>query len=137
MATLEEGLISYLKAYTNLVSLISTRVYHLQKPQTVAYPCVTFQRIDTPRIITHDTSGATGTLARPRIQFDAWAATYASAKAITDVLRAALNGKTGTIGSGSGQVTIRSALVAAEQPTFDEVVEMFRSRSDYIITHEE
>jgi hypothetical protein len=137
MPTLEEGLVSYLSGYAGLTALISTRVYVLDKPQGVSYPCVTFQRVDTPRIHTHDMSGGTGTLAHPRIQFDAWAVTYAAAKAITDQLRAALNGKTGSIGSGANIVTIRAALVDGENPTKDETLNMYRSQSDFIIWQEE
>ena len=54
-------------------------------------PCLTVQRISTARTHTHDSSGATG-LARTRIQFDAWAADYSTAKSISDALRAALHG---------------------------------------------
>ena len=135
MATLEEALISYLSGFAGLTTLISTRVYHMTKPQTVIYPCITFQRIDTPRVHTHDTSGASGDLAYPRIQFDAWADTYASAKAITDQLRAALNGKKGSIGTAPNQVTIQSSLVENEQPSFDDLTYKYRSRSDYIVWH--
>jgi len=137
MATLEQGLISYLTGYASLSSLISARVYCITKPQSVIYPCVTFQRISTPRIHTHDTSGASGDLATPRIQFDVWAATFASAKAITDVLRAALNGKKGSIGTAPYAVTIQASLVDTEDATFDINNEMFRSRSDYMIAHAE
>ena len=137
MAVLEVGLISYLEGYAGLSALISTRIYHMMKPQSVVYPCVTFQRIDTPRIHTMDSSGATGTLARPRIQFDAWADTYTAAKNITDQLRAALNGKRGSIGTAPYAVTIRSALVDGEAPSYDTLVSMYRSRSDFIIYHEE
>ena len=137
MAVLEVGLISYLEGYAGLAALISTRIYHMMKPQSVVYPCVTFQRIDTPRIHTMDSSGATGTLARPRIQFDAWADTYTAAKNITDQLRAALNGKRGSIGTAPYAVTIRSALVDGEAPSYDTLVSMYRSRSDFIIYHEE
>ena len=137
MAVLELGLISYLEGYAGLSALISTRIYHMMKPQSVVYPCVTFQRIDTPRIHTMDSSGATGTLARPRIQFDAWADTYTAAKNITDQLRVALNGKRGSIGTAPYAVTIRSALVDGEAPSYDTLVSMYRSRSNFIIYHEE
>ena len=137
MATLEQGLISYLTGYASLSSLNSARVYCITMPQSVIYPCVTFQRISTPRIHTHDTSGASGDLATPRIQFDVWAATFASAKAITDVLRAALNGKKGSIGTAPYAVTIQASLVDTEDATFDINNEMFRSRSDYMIAHAE
>ena len=137
MTFLEEGLTSYLRAYAGLTALISTRVYIMKIPQSATLPCLTYQRISTPRILTHDSSGAAGDLASPRFQFDAWATTYKSAKAITDQVRAALNGKTGEIGSAPSAYTIRAALIEDEGPTFDPEVELYRSRSDYFIWHQE
>jgi len=137
MTVLEEGLKSYLAGYAGLSALISSRVYHAPLPQGVTLPCLTYQRISTPRELTHDMSGATGTLAHPRFQFDAWATTQAAAKAITDQVRAALNGKTGSIGTAPNSITIRAALVADERPDFDTGTELIRSQSDYFIWHEE
>lgn len=138
MAVLEEGLFSYLSTYAGLTALISARVYPFRIPQeqAVSLPCMTYQRISTPRHQTHDTSGASD-LASPRFQFDAWAETYASAKAITDQIRAALNGKNGTIGSGGSAVTIQAALVQEETPELDPETNIYRSRSDFIIWHVE
>lgn len=82
-------------------------------------------------------SGATGDLAHPRFQFDAWATTYASAKAITDQVRAALNGKTGSIGTSPYALTIRAALVEDERPSFDPATNLYRCQSDFIIWQEE
>jgi len=138
MAKLEEGLVSYLSgSAVGLTPLIGTRVHHMRKPQSLDYPCLTFQRIDTPRAHTMDTSGSAGNLAHPRIQFDAWASTYGAAKQITDTLTNALNGKTGTIGTGGSAVNIRSALIDNEAPDFDTLIEMYRSRTDFIVWHEE
>ena len=106
MTVLDESLYSYLANYAGLVSLISNRVYAFQMPQGVTLPCVTFQRISTPRDLTHDSSGIGNELAHPRFQFDAWAETYSSAKAITEQIRAALNGKTGKIGSQIETATV-------------------------------
>jgi hypothetical protein len=111
MSVLEEGLFSYLTNYAGLTNLVSTRVYAFQMPQGVTLPCVTFQRIDTPRDLTHDTSGAGSDLAHPRFQFDAWAETYASAKAINDQLRASLNGKSGLIGSQIETATVIGTVI--------------------------
>lgn len=133
MTTLEEGLKSYLSTYTGLNSLISGRVYHMSIPENATLPCLTYQRIDTPRTTTMDSSGATGDLTSPRFQFDAWAATFSSAKAITDQVRAALNGKTGSVGG----VTIRASLASDERSSQDNDLSIYRSQSDYIIWQEE
>ena len=70
---------------------------------------------------------------QPRIQFDAWDVTGKSVKAISDVLRKVLHGKTGAMGG----VTIRAALAENEAPAFIPDAELYRSRSDYIIWYEE
>ena len=137
MATLEDALLSYLSGYAGLTTLISTRVYNTNKPQTVTYPCLVFQRVNTPRMHTHDDSGATGTLASPRFRMDAWADREDTAKKITDQVRAALHGKTGSIGTSPNNVTIRAGLVEDEIIEFDEVVNRWRSRSEIIIWQQE
>jgi len=133
--TIEEGLQAFLAANAGLVALISGRVYHRALPQGVVLPALTWQRISTPRLAAHDTSGSTGT-AHPRFQFDAWATTYASAKAITDALRAALNGYKGTMGA-LNPVTVQGALVDNERENSDPDTGLEWISSDYIIWHEE
>jgi hypothetical protein len=129
MTVLEEGLYSYLTAAAGITALVSTRVYAFRIPQHMTLPCLTYQRISTARVHTHDTSGSTG-LARSRFQFDAWADSYDTAKDITDALRAALNGKTGTL---TGTYAIQAALVEEESPELDPQSNLYRSRSDYMI----
>lgn len=137
MTTLEEGLASYLSNFAGLTALVSNRVYPMRIPQNAGVPCVTYQRISTPRELTHQSSGATGDLAHPRFQFDAWAETYATAKSITDQIRAALNGKTGSIGTAPNAVTIRASLVIEELTEYNSEVELYRIMSDYFIWQEE
>jgi hypothetical protein len=132
MATLDEGLYTYLSTFAGLTALVSTRVYAFKLPQGATLPAVTFQRISTPRSLTHDTSGVGNDLARPRFQFDAWATTYSSAKAISDQIRAALNGKKGTIATG---VTINAAMVEDERPAFEPETNIYQISCDYFIWH--
>lgn len=108
--TLEESLYSYLSNYSSLTAVVGTNIFLneiLQGPTASSYlPCVVFQRIDTPRILTHDSSGSGADLARPRFQFDAYATTYAVAKSVTTILRSALNGKVGYIGTQVETATV-------------------------------
>jgi hypothetical protein len=138
MATIEQALVSYLSGYAELSALISGRVYNRRIPQGATIPCLTFFRVSTPRTHTMQTSGASGDLATPRFQFDAWASSPGMAKDITDQLRAALNGKTGSIGTAPNSVTIGAGLVedeAEEEPDVDAA--LYRRRSDYVIWQEE
>ena len=133
MATLEEGIVAFLIADADIHAVVEDRIYPMMIPQGATLPCLTYQRISTPRILTHDTSGATGDLTSPRFQFDAWAETQKETKAISDALRKVLNGKTGAMGG----VTIRAALAENEVPEYDPDSELYRGRSDYIIWYEE
>ena len=133
MAVLEEGIYAFLVADATIGGVVDNRIYPMMMPQGVTLPCLTYQRISTPRIVTHDSSGATGDLTNPRFQFDAWGETGKAVKAISDALRAVLHGKTGAMGG----VTIRAALAENEAPEFDPESELYRSRSDYFIRHEE
>jgi len=117
MTVLDESIYSYLANYSGLTALVSTRIYAFQIPQGATLPCVTFQRIDTPRTLTHDSSGIGNELANPRFQFDVWATTYASAKAINEQIRAALNGKTGLIGSQVETATVVGTIVNSGNAT--------------------
>ncbi len=137
MATIETGIVSYLQSYSGLTSLISNRVYLMYIPQSATLPCLVYSRVSTPRELTHDTSGSAGALAHSRFQFDAWDESYSSVKSITDQVRAALNGKSGSIGSGGNAVTIRASLVDEESPEYNPETNLYRSRSEYIIWHEE
>lgn len=129
MANLEEGLFAYLSTYAGLASLISTRVYPLVIPQGATLPCLTYQRISTTRAGSHDSSGIGNELTSSRFQFDVWANTALSAKAISDQVRAALHGKKGTMSS----VTIQAGLSEDEQALFEPDTKLYRSRSDYFI----
>lgn len=137
MSVLEEGLVAYLRGYSGLTSLISTRTYGIRIPQSATLPCLVVTRISTPRQLTHQSTGAGGDLVSPRFQFDAWDTTQASTKAVNDQVRAALNGKSGSVGAGAVTVTVRAALANEEAPTYEPDAELYRCRSEYIIWHQE
>ena len=133
MITIEEGLAAFLVANAAVNAIVSGRVYPNKLPQTVTLPALTYQRVDTPRVHSHDTSGAAGT-AHPRIQFDCWAASYSGAKGLADALRGALNGYKGTMGTVN-PVTVQSAL--QEDERFDDFADagIVRISCDFIIWH--
>jgi hypothetical protein len=133
MTTLDEGIFAYLKATAGITALVSSRIYPLVLPQEPTLPALVVTRISTPRIVSHDTSGATGDLISPRYQFDAWGTSQAATKAIADALRAALNGKTGA----AGGITLRAALSEDEAHDYDPETGLYRIRSDYFIWYEE
>ena len=133
MTILEEGIVAFLIANADIHAVVADRIYPMRIPQAADFPLITYQRISTPRILTHDSSGATGDLTSPRFQFDVWAETQLLTKQISDVLRGVLHGKTGA----TGGVTIGAILADNEAAEFVPELETYRGRSDYIIWYEE
>jgi len=79
-----------LGAYSNLTDLISTRFYAIEMPQTPTFPNVVYFRNSTR--VENDLDS----LAKenPTIQIDCRAVTYASARAIAEQVKAAMQNAT-------------------------------------------
>lgn len=115
MATIEESQYSYLVAQSTAAG---ARFYPNVIPQDATLPAVAYQRIDGPRVMVH--SGASG-LTFARMQYSCTAATYSAAKALLHQVRAALNGYTGTMGTGG--VKVEHCIVKNEVDGYNEVAD--------------
>lgn len=134
MISIEEGIVHKLKNTAGITAQVSTRIYPLVLPVSVTLPAITYQRIDTPREITHDQ--AAGGLAMPRFQFTAWG-TFAEAKAIVKALRTALNGFRGTFGASANTVRVYGVLADNERDDYDPDSGLYWTTADYFLHHEE
>lgn len=115
MATIEESQYAYLVAQTTNAG---SRIYPNVIPQDATMPAIAYQRIDGPRVMEHE--GASG-LTFARIQYSCTAASYSAAKALLHQVRAALNGFTGTMGTGG--VTVEHCIVKNEVDGYNEVAD--------------
>ena len=91
--TPEEAVVSRLTTASAVVALVGTRVYPLRFPRTRQpgdLPAVVYQRISNRDPVTQD--GRSG-LERPRVQIDAYAATYSQAVSVAEAVKAALHGQ--------------------------------------------
>ena len=131
---IEEALVTYLLAQTGLKALVSNRIYAMHAPANVTFPFLTYRRISTDRLLTHDQTHSG--LSTPRIQFDVMAKTYKSALDVLEQLRISLQGYRGTMGGVSG-VYVGSVLPALEQHDDDPDNDYYRLTIDYMISHEE
>ncbi|TCM56157.1 uncharacterized protein DUF3168 [Rhizobium sp. PP-F2F-G48] len=86
---MEEALIALLLAHAELVELVGTKVRPGRASQTDIAPFVVVQVIDKSRAYTM--KGHSG-LVRSRIQIDAYADSFAQAKAIARIIEARLSG---------------------------------------------
>ncbi len=128
---IEKALVAYLIADSGLKSLIDKRLYAFHAQTQVQFPFITYQRVSTAKVLTHDLGETT--LTSVRIQFDIYSKTYANALAITDALREALQGYRGTM---SG-VDVQSVLPALEQHVDEPDMDYYRVTVDYLISHTE
>jgi len=119
--TAEESIVARLAATTGVTSLVGTRIYPMQAPQTAALPLVTYQRISTVRAGSLRGSGG---LADPRIQVDCWAENYGAVKALADQVRRALDGY-----AAPGVV----ALILGEHDLLDDEGRRHRVSQDYSV----
>lgn len=110
------------------------KVYPLVIPQSATPPCVTYQRINTPR---QYTMGSTATVANPRMQVDAWGTSYASAKATAATVMTALNQQQGTIGAGAQTFAVLVSLADNEADSYEPDTGRYRVRIDFRIMYEE
>lgn len=131
---IEEALVTYLLAQTGLTNKISTRIYAMHAPANVTFPFLTYRRISTERLLTHDQTY--NGLSKPRIQFDVMAKTYQSALDVLEQLRISLQGYQGKMGGISG-VYVGAVLPALEQHDDDPDNDYYRLTIDYMVSHEE
>lgn len=121
---LEEGFVAYTAQIQSLVEHVGDRIRPMranQHPVSGAQlldvgdklPFITYQNLSNPR--TPCLGGAT-TLGQPRLQVDIHARTYASAKAIADIMRNHFDGYRGWMGS----VYVNSCVLEDEHDFNDE-----------------
>jgi len=128
---IEDALLTYLLANASINALVGDRIYAMHVQQEATMPCITYQRISTERVLTHDQT-STG-LAIPRFQFDVYSFRYSEALEIAEALRDALQGYAGAMGT----LTTMGVLPMLEQHTEDRDLEVFRLIIDYTIRYEE
>jgi hypothetical protein len=128
--TIEEALYTKLSGTAAISTLVAARIYPAPLAQEIANPCISYQRIDTPREYSH---GGYSSLAVPRFQVDCLADTYEGAYALANAVRQAVQGSSGTWGS----VSIYACFVVDERDSFEENPRTFRRSLDLQIHHEE
>lgn len=131
---IEEALRYYLNNHSEVKALVNSRIYPFHTQAAATFPFITYRRISSERLITHDQT-ASG-LSSPRFQFDIMADTYDDALEVAEALRNALQGYKGKMGSGTG-VQVGSVLPALEQHSDEPDKKKYRITVDYIVTHQE
>lgn len=123
-----EEAIKYTLVNNSGVSAITTRCYPVTLPQNPAFPLILYMRITgIPDNLLHGVSG----LVYSRFQIEAWAVTYAEAKALATAIINALNAQTITIDT----IRIGSIVAQSEHDVYEDVVKCHRTILDFTLWH--
>jgi len=128
---MEEALLQYLRAYAPLTALIAARTYWIVLPQGYGNPYLLLTRISGLRDTTFE--GASG-FSQSRVQCDAYAQAYLTAKEIARTVEERLSGKTFTYQG----INFAGCFLDSERDTFENEatpVKLFRTSIDFLIWH--
>lgn len=121
MAQLEPKIFTALTGDTGVSAIVGSRVYPVVIPQKAALPCVTYLRVSGPQEMS--LSGHSG-LESVRVQVDAWAESYETAKSLASAIQSAL------LGASTFAVTS-----ASDRDLFEDETGVFRVSTDFHVKH--
>lgn len=134
---IEQAIYARLAAFSGLSALVGTRIYPLFAPERPVSPFVIYQRISAER--TGSIYGPSN-IAIPRFQIDAYATTYAGAKAVATQVRLALDNYRGTVSYTGGSTKIRCAVLANDLDLYEDSIQpdpLYRVSMDFMVYHDE
>ena len=126
----EEHLYSRLSGFVGLTALVGARIHHGNAPQASATPYVVFGEITAERT---SAMGVDTGLAHMRFQFDAWAVSRDSARAVKEQLRLALARYSGTVAGH----TIQDIFLVSELSDYEDQTQLHRYSQDFMVHHVE
>jgi hypothetical protein len=130
---MQEALISYLLESGSPVSgIVGDRIYWVERPQGSPTPALVLTRVsDNPDYVMDGPSGFSQT----RVQFDAYAETYAGAVSIVRALRDRLSG----VRFEQDGVEFQGAFIDGERDQFEDATNtserFYRVSVDYMVSH--
>ncbi len=133
--TIESAIYNELSTTAEITAVVSTRIYPQVAPESAAYPFITFLVVS--EVPEHHMGGA-APLTRVMMQFDVWAETHAERVDIAEVLRNALDGFRGDMGTEN--LDIQSCFLEnrsnfQESDTEGKAAPVFRTSMDFSIWH--
>ena len=125
----EEAIYAILTSNTNLNAQIGLRCYPGLAPESATFPYIVYERISSDHW--HDMGGSSG-MCVASFQIDVVAETYSNAKAVSELVRLAIDGYRGTKTVGTNSCVIRYILIDREMdgyvnPTQGKDVGWYRS----------
>ncbi len=130
---IETGLYTELSGNAGVSALVGTRIYPQKLAQDATLPALVYSVISDPRELTLD---GPSDFIRARVQVDAWADTYLEAIALSDAVRAAINGENNSLGAQAVQFVYLDSQADAEPFVEGDTIE-YRRTQDYIVIYTE
>jgi hypothetical protein len=122
---------TFLLSDSNVTSDVGgERIYPVVLPQGQREPSIVYNRISA--IGDHTMAGASG-LARVRMQIDAYAPLHDDANSLADLVKLALDGYSGLMGS----VDVQGVFFETERDDYQPDVDLHRVSRDYTMVFEE
>lgn len=138
MKDLRPGLFAFLRDDAAIGPLVTAggiaRIYPVRLPQGIKLASIVYARISGQG--DYVMTGPSG-LVRPRYQLDSWAPTIDAASTLADLIKGALDGFTGAIGTGANAVEVQGVFIADEREDYDDIAQMYCVSRDFFIHHEE
>lgn len=133
MSDIDKALFHKVTNNSGVSTLISTRFYPVNLPQTATFPLAVYQSVSGDSIHTH---GAPTVLPKPRYQITCWALTFAEVVAIDKAIKNAIDGKRESWGTGSYVTEVQECTSQSEpRHDRDEVTGIYTLSRDYFIRY--
>ena len=126
--SVEAAIVAHLKADSSLSAQVGGRVFPAQLPQPATLPAITYVRIS--RLATQHRSNMRAKHHRSRIQFDIWAASYASMQTVKSAFMDAM-----ALLPQASNPRIDVALIQDDRDNLDADTERQRATIDYFVWH--
>lgn len=131
---IEKAIVSILKTNAKVSGLVDDRIYAFRLPQNATIPAITYHRISTYRVVTHDQS-AIG-LSNPRFQFNLYARSIDKCKQMAEAVRDAFLGYQAEVGT-TPKVSVYAILPETELDVVEADLDLYYTIVDYKFSHNE
>lgn len=137
-ANIDKALPHFLINNAGIFALVSNRVYPNRLPQNIntptSLPAVAFQIISTATTQSH---GEASFLPRQRVQFTYYGMSVGICEQIANAFKAALDGYSGIMGTGTFTTEIEGVLFKDERSDSDSELGTYWRQQDYLIMWKE
>jgi hypothetical protein len=124
---IEKALGAYLTAH---VTLVAGRVYSVKLPQKAVLPALTFFRVSTVPIYSHQ---GFSHLTKCRFQISCWAVKHGDVREIASELRDVLDGYSGMMGT----TEIGSCLCVGDRDMYEPAAGIYQAPLDFMVAFRE